>query len=381
NRVKEGKNNGLVVDYCGILKNLRKALATFAGHTGGPSGGGDGADPLHPEEELIAELAEAIRLVRNELSSNGFKLDDLIKAAGFAKNKALADAKEVINTDDESRKRFEISARTVFRKYQACLTFKAVDTYRAEYEAINFIYKTLQADRDKADTSQIVQKLSAIVSQAITVKTDPNSDHKVFDISKVNFELLQQEFERSEQKNSDVQSIKAAIEKRLAKMLEENPLRIGFQERYDEIVAEYNKEKDQNTIEATFEALIRLVAEMTEEQCRYLEEGFENEQQLRVFDMLRKPDLTKADIKKIKAVSAELLDKLRVSLESVQDTFAKQSTSDDFRQKIYDFLYDDSTGLPTETYTKEDIDKLTDEVYQHFYHNEFSTYSTAPAYR
>ena len=46
NRVKEGKNNGLIVDYCGILKNLRKALATFAGHTGGgPIGGGEGEGP------------------------------------------------------------------------------------------------------------------------------------------------------------------------------------------------------------------------------------------------------------------------------------------------------------------------------------------------
>ncbi len=37
NRVNEGKNNGLIVDYCGILKNLRKALATFAGQgDGGP---------------------------------------------------------------------------------------------------------------------------------------------------------------------------------------------------------------------------------------------------------------------------------------------------------------------------------------------------------
>jgi type I restriction enzyme R subunit len=26
NRVHEGKNNGLIIDYCGILKNLRKAL-------------------------------------------------------------------------------------------------------------------------------------------------------------------------------------------------------------------------------------------------------------------------------------------------------------------------------------------------------------------
>ena len=33
NRVNEGKNNGMIVDYCGILKHLRRALATFA--TGG----------------------------------------------------------------------------------------------------------------------------------------------------------------------------------------------------------------------------------------------------------------------------------------------------------------------------------------------------------
>ena len=35
NRVNEGKNNGLIVDYCGILKHLRKALATFAGTQSG----------------------------------------------------------------------------------------------------------------------------------------------------------------------------------------------------------------------------------------------------------------------------------------------------------------------------------------------------------
>ncbi|MDZ7811317.1 MAG: hypothetical protein U5L11_16360 [Arhodomonas sp.] len=33
NRVDEGKNNGLIVDYCGILRNLRRALATFAGQS------------------------------------------------------------------------------------------------------------------------------------------------------------------------------------------------------------------------------------------------------------------------------------------------------------------------------------------------------------
>src|SRR3970040_1287644 len=64
NRVNKDKNNGLIVDYCGILKNLRKALATFAGHQG--NGLIDGAkpepeiDPVKPEEELLADLDESV---------------------------------------------------------------------------------------------------------------------------------------------------------------------------------------------------------------------------------------------------------------------------------------------------------------------------------
>ena len=80
--------------------------------------------------------------------------------------------------------------------------------------------------------------------------------------------------------------------------------------------------------------------------------------------------LTKADIKKIKTVSAELLSELRAYLETVQDAFAKQSTSDGFRQKIYDFLYDDRTGLPADLYTEGDIDLVTNKLYRHFSNGE-----------
>ena len=51
NRVNEGKNNGLIVDYCGILKHLRKALATFTGTQAGSKG--RETDPAQPDEELL----------------------------------------------------------------------------------------------------------------------------------------------------------------------------------------------------------------------------------------------------------------------------------------------------------------------------------------
>lgn len=370
NRVKEGKNNGLIVDYCGILKNLRKALATFAGHSGedGFDGEGPEKDPLHPEEELLGELSGAIGFVRKLLQDNGFELDMLRTATGFAKIKALVDAKEAVNLDDESRKKFEISARSVFRKYKACLTFEGVQAYRSDYEAINFIYKTLQEDRQKADTSAIIQKLNAIVSEAIDVKADTDSDDKVFDISKINFDLLRKEFAKSETKRSDVQDMKTVVEDRLRKMLMQNPLRVDFQERFDEIVRDYNKEKDKNTIEATFEALMKLTAEMSEEKQRHIKEGLDSEEQLAVFDMLLKPDLSKAEIKKIKSVAVSLLKELEKQMRDVQDVFAKASTRDRLRQSIYDHLYDDRTGLPVDSYTEDDLAQKTDLLFQFVEH-------------
>ena len=168
NRVKEGKNNGLIVDYCGILKNLRKALATFAGHTGAtPIDGGEPpeVDPLNPEEKLLAELSDAIGIVREELTKEGFDFARLKTAGGFEKVKSLVDVKELINANDEARKRFEISARAVFRKYKSCLTFQTVEDFKADYQAIRYIYASLEEDKQKADTTAIIQRLNEIVSR------------------------------------------------------------------------------------------------------------------------------------------------------------------------------------------------------------------------
>jgi type I restriction enzyme R subunit len=81
NRVNEGKNNGLIVDYCGILKNLRIALATFAGHKGDNGGSiQPGVDPVKPaDEELLEDLKKAIIMVRGYLETRNFRLVDILQ--------------------------------------------------------------------------------------------------------------------------------------------------------------------------------------------------------------------------------------------------------------------------------------------------------------
>jgi type I restriction enzyme R subunit len=198
------------------------------------------------------------------------------------------------------------------------------------------------------------------------VRADAEYDDKVFDISRINFDQLRKEFSKSETQRSDVQDMKTVVEDRLRKMLEQNPLRTDFQERFDEIVRDYNKEKDKNTIEATFEALMRLTAEMSAESNRYVKEGLESEEQLAVFDMILKPDLSKSDIKKIKSVAVALLKSLEQQMHDVQDLSGKSSTRDRFRQSIYDHRYDDRTGLPVDAYSESDLLEKTNRLFEFF---------------
>jgi type I restriction enzyme R subunit len=363
NRVNDGKNNGLIVDYCGILKSLRLALATFAG-----SGGGDGdgeIDPVRPEEELLRELAEAIAIGREYLKSKGVDLKAVIEGAGFERIVAIDQAKEVVNENDETRKRFEVMARTVFAKFKACLTLKRVNEYRGEAGAINVIYKSLQEDRDAADISHIIQELHEVIEPAIAIRSGVPVGGRIYDISKIDFDRLRREFEKRPKKRTDVQTLRDGIEKRLAILLAQNPLRTNFQHRYEEIVSAYNSEKDRVTIEATFETLLRLVAELDEESTRAMREELD-EESLALFDLLKKPDLDKKDIGRIKKVAVGLLELLKRKKAEISDWRSKEQTRNTIRQDILDYLYSDDTGLP-ESYGDEEINVKTDAVYRHAY--------------
>jgi type I restriction enzyme R subunit len=376
NRVNEGKNNGLIVDYCGILKNLRKALATFAGQRDNGHGGEGGeTEPARPEEELLADLAEAIVFVRAFLDDRAASLDAIIKKTGFERNAAILVAKEAANENDETRKRFEVMCREVFKKFKACINVRGVNAHRAEYDAMNVVYNSLQQDREKADITDIIRQLHQVVDEVIETHPDRvGQESEVYDISKIDFDRLRQEFERSPAKRTTVQNLKQTIELRLRRLLEQNPLRTDFQRHYEEVVAEYNREKDRVTIEKTFETLLRFVNELGEEEGRAMREGLD-EESLAIFDLLKKQELNGSDIKRVKAVAVELLKKLKAEKLRVDHWRDKESTRDAVRIAIRDFLWRDETGLPVDAYDENEVDIKAKEVFVHV----FRAYPTVPS--
>lgn len=367
NRVHEGKNNGLVVDYCGILKNLRSALATYAiGAT--DEDAGDDASPIRPDDELLADLVETIEMVRTFLSERGFNLENVIDKTGFSKIAAINKAKEAINHTEETRKRFEILAREVFKKFKACLTIKAVYGHVKSVDAVDIIYKKLQGDREKADISQILREIHAIVDESITPAPEISveDEDKIYDISKIDFERLKQEFQQSPTKNTTVQSLKDQVEKKLKQMIEKNPLRTDFYKRYQEIIAGYNTEKDRITIEETFAALLNFVSDLDTEDKRAMREGLD-EETLSLFDLLLKPEMSTQDRNFLKKVAKDLLLKLKAEHLSVHSWREREATKAEVKTFIHDYLYSDNTGLPADLYSPNDVERKSELIFNHIF--------------
>ena len=156
--------------------------------------------------------------------------------------------------------------------------------------------------------------------------------------------------------------------------MKQNPLRTDFQQHYEAIVAECNREKDRVPIERTFEDLFTLVQELDEEESRALREDLD-EETLAVFDLLKKGELNAAHIKRIKVVAVSLLEKLKAEKLRVDHWRDKEATRDTVRVTIQNFLWSDKTGLPIDSYTEDDVQVRSDEVFRHV----FRAYPTIPS--
>ncbi|MBR2239091.1 MAG: type I restriction endonuclease subunit R [Prevotella sp.] len=361
NRVSEGKTNGLVIDYIGIVKALRQALADY---TANPEGHESGNDPTVNKEELIKHVLEAIAAATAFLKEHNFEIDSLINAENFEKLLLLKEAANAMCESTETHKTYCTYATALLKLWKYLDREDITADMKQRKDAIEAIYKELQKKRKHSDITDLSVAINEIVNEHLEIETTIAADdgpNRRFDISGINFELLRREFAKSREKNLVLKDIQELLEERIAQMLAQNPSRINFYERYQEIIRDYNQEQNRATIEKTFEELMKLSNELTVEEKRYIREGFENDEQLSMYDVLMKDDLTKDDIKKLKSVAKELLEKIKAQLATMDHPFDKQETKAAIIITIRDILWKE---LP-ESYSDESINYYRDAVYNY----------------
>ena len=362
NRVNEGKSNGLIVDYIGIVKALRKALADYTANVGGNGG----SDPTINKDELIARIIETIGKAKAFLYENDFDLEMLINAYDFMKLSYLKEAANAVCGSIEDKKTFTTYASELNRLMKYMDRDDITGHTRKQYEAIAAIYAELQKKRKHINTTDLMVEINGIISSYVEIQHTSlrvQEESRRFDISAIDFDLLRREFSRVKKKNLVLRDLEAAIQQKINDMLFVNPNRINYYEHYQKIIEDYNSEQDRAKIEKTFVDLMNLANQMTQEEQRYVREGFTSDEELSLYDMLFRDDLSKADIKKLKELAISLLQKIKTNIAKFDHWTDKQETKAAIDNLIRDTLW---AELP-ECYDEVSISSYRQQIYEYVY--------------
>lgn len=362
NRVNEGKSNGLIIDYIGIVKALRKALADYTANVSGISG----TDPTIDKKELISRITDTIGKAKIFLAEHDFDLESLIVAVGFAKLSYLQEVANAVCGTIENKKTYSTYASELNRLMKYIDRADITEHTRKQYEAIAAIYAELQKKRKHVNTTNLMIEINSIISSYIEIQHMPitsNQETRRFDISAIDFGLLRTEFAKVKRKNLVMRDLEEIIQQKLDRMLFTNPERINYYERYQQIIMGYNAEQDRATIEKTFMDLMDLANQMNQEEQRYAREGFSSDEELSLYDMLFRDDLSKNDIKKLKEVATTLLRKIKNRIAEIDHWTDKQETKAEIDNLIRNILYDE---LPL-CYDEISISTYRQRIYEYVY--------------
>lgn len=380
NRVGGGKKHGLVIDYNGMLKSLRKALATFAqGDRKGTGKGEDEEDTVRDDSVALAEYADSLLLARRYLEGLGVDLDAVIEAKGFAKQALLLDAVNTLAIHVERRKTYEVHVDDIQSRYRALFPNPGLFEHDAVEGALAAIYNKLQDARTTPDISALLQSLYEVVDTALTADGLPpapgiKSQAARYDLSRIDFARLRAEFEKTPHKAVAVLNLQEQLAQRLAAMVAVNPTRVDLYERYQQIVAEYNRDKDATEVQKVMDDLFALNDKLNDEEKRYLREGLDNDAQLAVFDLLQKDNLNKGDREKIKKVAKDLLKALSGGKLQIDRWREKAAAQAQVRAAIIKHLW---AYLPDGVYDADEIDMKAGAVFAHIFTSSDGGGSTA----
>ena len=359
NRVFRDKVNGLIVDYVGVFRDLQRAMAIYG------SGGGTIEGAVLDKDRLVQSLEMAIETTEEFLANLGADLSAIVAAEVFEAIQLVDDAVEAVLVDDDTKTQYLNLAGDVNRLFKAILPDSRANQFIGKRSAIREIERRIRSKSEPVDINEFMKDVETLLDASIAtdgylIGTGEESDDHIRDLSKIDFDALKASFEKGK-KNTELERLKAAIDRSLSKMVEENKSRIDFKEQFEKLIAEYNA--GSLNIDVLFEELVAFTQDLNEEAQRHIRENL-SEEELAIFDLLTRPNmrLTQKETDDIKQVCRDLLNTLKAE-KLVLDWKKRQNTIADVQVTIETML---DSGLPTK-FDKEAYDTKCHLVFSHVY--------------
>lgn len=368
NRVFQVKRNGLIVDYIGVFRNLKKALAIY-----GAAEGKDDEMPVKPKAELIERLRELIKEIKKFCIDCSFDINAIISAKGFEKIKLIDLAVDRILVSEQRKLKFLTFARNSSEVFDTILPDSSVSEFAQDIYAIRKLANIVrELSGEKVDIEEVGGAVKELLDESIEsiAKYEISDPEELKDLSKIDFEKIKAVLDKNK-KHIAAERLKQKIKNKLDTLVKVNPSRLSFSEKFQNLIDEYND--GAKSVEEFFDELIDFAKKLNEEEKRRLGEQL-TEEELAIYDLLFKPDLKRKDIQEIKEIAKKLLLKLKKE-KLVLDWRKKQQTRADVLVTIKDILHEQlPESYDTETYIQKS-DSIYRHIYDSYYGEEKSIYS------
>jgi type I restriction enzyme, R subunit len=372
NRVFPEKNNGLIVDYIGVFRNLEAALAIYAA----PILGDKGATPVKDKSELVAALEVALEGAVLFCQERGVNFESLLTASGFALGAKAQDAVERLIVDDESKALFLAHARLVNTLFKAVLPDSDANRFGPSRALLAYLADAINGLNPPVDVTHVMARVEQLLDESVAANAyllpegTPNSliGNKI-DLNQIDWQALAERFAKGK-KRIEVEKLRAAVAAKVTALASLNPTRAEWVDRFQELIDEYNA--GSLNVEEFFKRLVEFTKGLSDEERRAVGESLD-EEQLAIYDILTRPgpNMGADEKRQVKNVAQSLLTTLkreklvldwrkeqrsraavRLTVETKLDELPAVYSPDLFRQKcdavylhVYDSYWDDGRSI------------------------------------
>ncbi|MBQ6747703.1 MAG: type I restriction endonuclease subunit R [Bacteroidaceae bacterium] len=241
NRVYEGKDKGLVVDYIGIKTNMNNALKQYAG-------GGDLGDNVETIEQSLTMVKDELDILRRMFDK--FDYSKFTTGTPLEQLECLNLAAEFVQATEKTQNQFMGHTKKLKSAYNLCSNHEAITD--EERENVHFftgvraiIYKLTKGSAP--DAAQMNRKVSKMIEEAL--KSEGVEEVVQLNASSKDLDLLSQEYmdrlEKLKLPNTKVKLMEKLLRTVITDFKKVNKIKgVDFTKRLNALVQKYNDRSD-----------------------------------------------------------------------------------------------------------------------------------------
>ena len=288
NRVYEGKDKGLVVDYLGIKSNMNNALKQYAG-------GGDIGENIETIEKSLTMVKDELDILRRLFAQ--FDYSKFTTGSPLEQLECLKLAAEFIQSTEKMQNLFMGHVKKMKSAFNICSNHD--DITNKEREDIHFftgvrsiIFKLTKGNAP--DVTQMNQKVSMMLQQAL--QSDGVEEVAQVNVDTRDLDLLSEEYmarlEKLNLPNTKVKLMEKLLRSVITEFKKVNKIKgVDFTKRLNALVERYNDRSDnavsaQEVLDEVAKQMAELLKEVNKEKKSFKDLGITYEEKA-FYDILK----------------------------------------------------------------------------------------------